>query len=189
MAEFKGHCLAIYQASRDWVDSHGADFPGQIKTNLVRIYASVREMFMSSADDRIRLEKEIFKEISDLHLLIQDFRKHGLQPGEVSRVSQYISKISIALENMKTIYHYRTPITLRAYSKVFIYSFPILYGPYFVFASQQYTTGLEYLMPVLFSFILVSLDNIQVHLEDPYDQVGEDDIKFDVEEFQENISI
>jgi predicted membrane chloride channel (bestrophin family) len=78
---------------------------------------------------------------------------------------------------------------LRAYSKVFIYTFPIIYGPYFVFASQEYSVGLEYIMPVLFSFILVSLDNIQVHLEDPYDQVGEDDIKFDVEEFERNISV
>ena len=39
------------------------------------------------------------------------------------------------------------------------------------------------MMPVLFSFILVSLDNIQSHLENPFDQVGEDDIVFDVEEF------
>ena len=34
-------------------------------------------------------------------------------------------------------------------------------------------------MPLLFSFILVSLDNIQMHLENPFDQVGEDDIKLD----------
>jgi hypothetical protein len=31
-------------------------------------------------------------------------------------------------------------------------------------------------MPILYSFILVSLDNIQDHLENPYDNVGEDDI-------------
>ena len=37
-------------------------------------------------------------------------------------------------------------------------------------------------MPVLYSFILVSLDNIQDHLEDPFDQVGEDDIDIDAEE-------
>jgi predicted membrane chloride channel (bestrophin family) len=37
-------------------------------------------------------------------------------------------------------------------------------------------------MPVLYSFILVSLDNIQDHLENPFDDVGEDDIHFNVEE-------
>jgi len=189
LAEFKGHCVAIYQASRDWIDNDKPEFREQVKSNLIKIYYSVRQLFMSKEEHQLELEKEIYQEISTLNSLLQDFRRHGLQAGEVSRVSQYVSKISIALENMKTIYHYRTPITLRAYSKVFIYSFPILYGPYFVYASEGYTAGLEYLMPVLFSFILVSLDNIQVHLEDPYDQVGEDDIKFDVEEFEENISI
>jgi hypothetical protein len=29
----------------------------------------------------------------------------------------------------------------------------------------------------------VTLDNIQEHLENPFDQVGEDDIKLNVEEF------
>lgn len=37
-------------------------------------------------------------------------------------------------------------------------------------------------MPVLYSFILVSLDNIQDHLENPFDEVGEDDIVIDVED-------
>jgi hypothetical protein len=31
----------------------------------------------------------------------------------------------------------------------------------------------------------VSLDNIQEHLERPYDEIGEDDIKIDVEEYLE----
>ena len=36
-------------------------------------------------------------------------------------------------------------------------------------------------MPILYSFILVSLDNIQDHLENPFDKVGEDDIDIDTE--------
>ncbi len=38
-------------------------------------------------------------------------------------------------------------------------------------------------MPVLFSVILVSLDNIQDHLENPFDQVGEDDVAINAEKF------
>jgi predicted membrane chloride channel (bestrophin family) len=37
-------------------------------------------------------------------------------------------------------------------------------------------------MPILYSFILVSLDNIQDHLENPFDEVGEDDIVIDADE-------
>jgi hypothetical protein len=38
-------------------------------------------------------------------------------------------------------------------------------------------------MPILYSFILVSLDNIQDHLEHPFDELGEDDIRLEVSDF------
>ena len=88
----------------------------------------------------------------------------------------------VAFDNLKIIYLYRTPITLRAYSKVFIYVFPIIYGPYFASTFHDFSASLEYVMPVLYSFILVSLDNIQDHLENPFDQIGEDDIQIDADE-------
>ena len=40
---------------------------------------------------------------------------------------------------------------------------------------------LVYVMPILFSVILVSLDNIQNHLENPFDQLGEDDVVINAE--------
>jgi predicted membrane chloride channel (bestrophin family) len=103
-------------------------------------------------------------------------------------MNQYVSKMIIAFDNMKVIHNYRTPITLRAYSKVFIYVFPIVYGPYFASTHLDYSMHLEYVMPVLYSFILVSLDNIQDHLENPFDEVGEDDIKIDAHETLRQLS-
>ena len=47
---------------------------------------------------------------------------------------------------------------------------------------KDFSPSLEYVMPVLYSFILVSLDNIQDHLENPFDDVGEDDINIDANE-------
>ena len=59
--------------------------------------------------------------------------------------------------------------------------FPIIYGPYFANSFHTYSPQLVYVMPILYSFILVSLDNIQDHLENPFDNVGEDDIDIDAE--------
>ena len=118
----------------------------------------------------------MYQLFSKLSVLTMELRKYGVQSGEISRVSQYVSKIIIAFDNMKIIHNYRTPVTLRTYSKVFIYIFPIIYGPYFASTFNDYSASLEYVMPVLYSFILVSLDNIQDHLENPFDEVGEDDI-------------
>ena len=89
----------------------------------------------------------------------------------------------IAFENVKHIYQYRTPRTLRAYSKFFIYTLPIVYGPYFAWLANEYAANLEFVMPILFSVVLVSLENIQEHLEDPFDLVGEDDVVINVEKF------
>jgi len=113
-----------------------------------------------------------------LHLLLYRVPANS----EISRVSQYVSKMIIAFDNMKIIHNYRTPVTLRAYSKVFIYIFPIIYGPYFASSFHDFSAQLEYVMPILYSFILVSLDNIQDHLENPFDDVGEDDIRIDTED-------
>jgi hypothetical protein len=60
----------------------------------------------------------------------------------------------------------------------------LIYAPYFAHVATDYAYGLGYVMPILFSFILISLDNIQEHLEDPYDQIGEDDITMDMEEIK-----
>jgi len=183
LSDIKAHSLSLYQASSDWIDPKNEGFKIRIKEKLMEIYAGIRILLTSKNRDAKGFEEDLYDKLAELSDLLQEFRKFGLVAGEMSRVSQYISKIEVALESLKVIYFYRTPITLRAYSKVFIYSFPIFYGPYFVYVSQDYTPGLEFMMPVVFSFILVSLDNIQDHLENPFDQVGEDDIKFDEKEF------
>ena len=186
LSDFKAHVLALYLASRDWLEEN-EEFQNEIKIQLGDVYSSIRDIFTSGEKDSIKAEQAIYIKLSELSEIMKKFRTLGLPSGEISRVSQYISKIAVAIENLKSILRYRTPITLRAYSKVFIYTFPIMYGPYFALVADQYSPNLEYMMPVVFSFILVSLDNIQSHLENPFDQVGEDDIVFDVEDFSSMI--
>ena len=42
-------------------------------------------------------------------------------------------------------------------------------------------------MPALFAVILASLDNIQAHLENPFDQIGQDDVTINAEKFMERL--
>jgi hypothetical protein len=44
-------------------------------------------------------------------------------------------------------------------------------------------------MPVLFTTILVSLDNIQTLLENPFDPIGEDDIMINAEKFVARLAL
>ena len=60
---------------------------------------------------------------------------------------------------------------------------PPLYGPYFAYIGRDLMPAFAYVMPAIFSIVLVSLDNIQDHLENPFDQLGEDDVRINVEKF------
>ena len=126
---------------------------------------SLKDIFKGEQSSWPDQETEYYKYFSRLSAITMELRNHGVQSGEISRVSQYVSKMIVAFDNLKIIFLYRTPVTLRAYSKVFIYVFPVIYGPYFASTFHDFSASLEYVMPVLYSFILVSLDNIQDHLE------------------------
>jgi hypothetical protein len=183
LADFKGHVIAMYYATRDWPSDKNHDVPEQMRQVIREMMVMMRDMFRSTHNQVWNTnETKMYALFSKLSNLTMELRKYGVQSGEISRISQYVSKIIIAFDNMKIIHNYRTPITLRTYSKVFIYIFPIIYGPYFASNVDKYSASLEYVMPILYSFILVSLDNIQDNLENPFDEVGEDDIAIDVEE-------
>jgi len=184
-AELKANAFSLYLAARDWVRVENDSFPGQMKDKLVELLVAVQSLLSSPKKDNglSAREKEVYDKFSELSEISIEFRRRNLAAGELSRASQYISLMIQAFDQMKNIFYYRTPITLRAYSKVFIYTFPVLYGPYFALTMDTYSAGLSYMMPILYSFILVSLDNIQDHLENPYDDIGEDDIRMDVKGF------
>ncbi len=184
-ADFKGHAIAIYFATRDWTTSKESALPMQMSQLVQDLIRKVKQMLLLSPEEFRKCEKEMYALFSKLSIMSMELRGLGVQSGEISRVSQYVSKVIIAFDNMKIIHNYRTPVTLRTYSKVFIYVFPIIYGPYFASTFHDYSAQLEYVMPILYSFILVSLDNIQDHLENPFDEVGEDDIVIDAEEIKQ----
>jgi hypothetical protein len=183
-SDFKGHSITLYYATRDWISPERQnDLPVRIKTMIGEMVRTIREMFTSKhSHEWQHNEQKIYGYFSELSRLTIEMRQLGVQSTEISRINQYISKMVIAFDNLKIIHAYRTPVTLRAYSKVFIYIFPIIYGPYFASTFKDFSAHLEYVMPVLYSFILVSLDNIQDHLEHPFDEVGEDDIRIDEKE-------
>lgn len=181
-ADLKGHGLGLYLAAKDWMNDD-PDFHPRVKDSIQRTFFSIRDFLTSRDNNTWDSERVVYNHFAELSVMVQEFRRLGLPSGELSRVNQYVSKMIVAFDQMKNIFHYRTPVTLRAYSKVFIYTFPVIYGPFFAYTFDHYSPGLGYVMPILFAFILISLDNIQEHLESPYDEIGEDDIRLQVQEF------
>lgn len=183
----KSHSRALYFAARDWIENSDSETREKLKELLGEFLKSSRKLFSEPILNMRTNEEAVYRNFSNLSRFIQEFRKKGLASGEVSRCNQFLSKMMIAFENVKHIYQYRTPRTLRAYCDVFIVVLPIIYGPYFAYLAIEYARGLEYIMPILFSVVLVSLDNIQSHLENPFDQIGEDDVIINAELFLERL--
>jgi hypothetical protein len=180
----KAHGRAIFFAARDWLEVSDAEATEEIKELLKGLLSNCRQLFQTPVEDMEDEEVKVYESFSKVSLYIKGLRKKGLASGEVSRCNQFLSKMAIAFENVKHIYQYRTPRTLRAYSRVFITILPILYGPYFAAIGKDYSKPwLTYIMPVLLTLVLTSLDNIQEHLENPFDQIGEDDVAINVEKF------
>lgn len=181
----KANGRAIYFATRDWLDNPSEDTLVEARTRLGEFMDACRRLFTGPEKD-LRINEEcVYKEFSNLSRFIKThLRGNDLPSGECSRCNQYLSKMFISFESIKHIYQYRTPSSLRAFSDFFISVLPILYGPYFAHLAQDYSMqALAYVTPVLFSLILVSLDNIQGHLENPFDGIGEDDVAINVEQF------
>ncbi len=186
----KAHAKAIFFAVRDWLEDPSDELVERAKILLGDLFKACRHLFEGPSEELEKNEEAVYTQFSRLSRFIRDdLRRNGLSSGEVSRCNQFLSKMMIAFETTKHVYQYRTPKTLRAFSDFFIVVLPIAYGPYFAYMASKSSSVLTYIMPVLLSVILVSLDNIQDHLENPFDQIGEDDVTINAEKFVNRLEL
>ena len=148
----------------------------------------------SNPEESKSFVRDIYVDIKALSEFSKTLLKQGLHGRSVSRMIVFLTRFTVAFEEMQMIFYYRTPIGLKAYGKIFLVVFPVLYAPSFALLATNFE-GLagyfwlgiffSYLIPTLYTIILVSLDNIQTQLEHPFDQFGSDDIRVDLDEIEQ----
>jgi len=192
-ASLKTHSRSVFYASRDWISDDKKEslkHQEKIKDLLTNILSTSKSIFQSKLTKNSAKLTKIYTLFSSLSSEIEYLRSRGMPTGEVSRCNQFFGKMMLSFENLKHISQYRTPVQLRTYSRFFTYLLPIVYGPYFANLVSDLPMGVfTFIMPVLFSVILVSLANMQNDLEDPFDQVGTDDIKIHPKKFRETLDL
>ena len=133
--------------------------------------------------ERLKIQNEEIKDLDDEIEKVYDFilLKNGMISTKLKdRIFKYMNDLHEAIDNLNGIHVHRTPISLKAYCKVFIYIFPIIYTPTIIYnIGENYNHVAVYFVVILTEFILISLYNIQDHLEYPFDSKGLDDIKLD----------
>jgi len=176
----KAHAVALYMAHRDWPpgdDDEHAERAGALFADLL---AAIRAHFDRDGGRTRQTFDEVYRVLSRFSASLERLRAAGMPASEISRANQYVSKMAIDYEKMTNILNYRTPLSLRAYSQVFLNGFPVVFGPYFAQLGTDHYPAVGYIVAATYSLVLVSLDNIQEDLEDPFDLVGTDDVKMDV---------
>lgn len=179
LARTQGFITALYFANRDWVGQEaGGDLSRDIKRIGDALLAAVTGALGGPADSRkaaVASAYDLFSQISQSN---EKLRDAGLAATEVSRVNNYLRSMMQDFEKMRAIADYRTPSTLRAFSKVYLNAFPLLYAPLYAKIAEEAGLGFGFGVAVAFAFVLVGLDNVQDKLEDPFDGIGDDDVRF-----------
>ncbi|MFC2171764.1 hypothetical protein ACFLU6_03925 [Acidobacteriota bacterium] len=181
--DIKGHSMALFYAHRDWLDDKKSGLLADSRNGILELFESLRQYLSSGQTDPTKDMDVVYDRISDLSAFHEKLRTAGIPTGEMSRMNQYLKNIVTGFEKMRNFKHYRTPITLRSFNRVFLNLFPILFAPYFAHLidlenPKSFIVG--YGIGILYSVVLVGLDNIQEDLENPYDAIGEDDLRLDV---------
>jgi len=114
--------------------------------------------------------------INKVYVFIMENRE-DLPKSVKDKVIRFMYDMHESIENLLAIHTHRTPISLKAYCLIFIYIFPLIYTPTIINKVGLGTTiWITYFVVILSQFILISLYNIQDHMEYPFDEEGLDDI-------------
>ena len=128
--------------------------------------------------------------IEDIREIMKDI--HGVIYENMSRFNEREKdsligskrEISRCIENLNALNIHGTPSSLRSYCLFFIYIFPFIYVPALFnhsFVEVTLTNQvIIMILSVLISFVLMALYNIQLYIENPFDQEGLDDIKTEI---------
>lgn len=110
-----------------------------------------------------------------------DAYRDAISNGTSLKIIRFLKDVHESIENTVGLKMHGTPISLRAYCLVFIYVFPFVFIPTLVHDLNGSTPMIIYALSGIHGFILISLYNVQDAMENPFDQIGLDDIK--LEEF------
>ena len=178
-ASLKANGVALVFAHREWPEET-VDHSARAIDLLGRLLTAVSHHFTSNGHEQSHTKQKIYAIFADYSRSHELLRDAGVPANEISRANQYLRQLIIDFEKMNNIASYRTPLALRAYSRLFLNLFPLLFGPYFAYIAYPEHPLAGYVVAAIYSLVLVSLDNIQDHLENPFDGVGSDDLRLDV---------
>lgn len=171
LSRMKSGLMTIYYFFEN-ADKLDDEKKNEIKKILINVPLAVNKYLMFSGNEET--VRAAMQKIFEFMQLQKQYVSNSL----AYKIFRFMKDVHQGIEAVMAVNRHRTPISLRAYCLVFIYIFPLIYVPSFLeMVGRDTPVYVLYLVITLKGFILVSLFNVQEHMEDPFDQSGLDDIR------------
>lgn len=126
-------------------------------------------------------------ELNEVFEFLQSHRS-AISNGTALKIIRFLKDVHESVENTVGLKMHGTPVSLRAYCLVFIYVFPVIFIPTLVHDIGANPHWIVYCLAAIHGFILISLYNVQDAMENPFDQIGLDDIQLEEFHFAKRVS-
>lgn len=176
LSVFKSSTNAVYYCfcnNNKLSDADKAQVAKKLQAISSLFFATLRGREYDSDEVRSKLD-EVFDFLNE--------KREFISNGVALKIIRFLKDVHESIENTVGLKMHGTPVSLRAYCLVFIYTFPFIFIPTLIHDLAEARLWIVYALSIAHGFILISLYNVQEAIENPFDQVGLDDIQ--LEEFQ-----
>lgn len=150
--------------------------PREDKNSAAAELSAVADDFLDllASDSMNNLPAE--ERINELIRFVAEKRGY-LSNSATMKIIRFLQDVHESMENVLSIKRHGTPVSLRAYCLIFVFLFPVVFTPTIAFNLGTKPLWIIYSMSMLHGFVLISLYNVQSQMENPFDQIGLDDIQ------------
>lgn len=151
------------------------------KSEVAKKLRAISSLFFATLRGREYDPNEVRSKLDEVFEFLKE-KRDSISNGVALKIIRFLKDVHESIENTVGLKMHGTPISLRAYCLVFIYLFPVVFIPTLIHDLGESSHWIVYGLGIIHGFILISLYNVQEAIENPFDQVGLDDIQ--LEEFQ-----
>ena len=190
LAGFKSAAMMWFFCLRDWRDACKLDdqFMKAVRNKLKGLLFHLREYLLTEKIHRRNyILRVIYEDLSDANQLNEKVRSSELPANSplIARIIHLLNMMCLSFERLRVIREYRSPRSIRSFTKVLIFALPLLLSPYYVYLGSKSiiingvnvnTEWSPYYIAIMVAFVFGALQGVQDKLDDPFDGMSEDDI-------------
>ena len=180
LSVFKSSINAVY-----YCFANNGKLSDEKKAYIGEKLQTISELFFDALTKNDYDSSLVRRKLDEIFAFLND-NSDSISNGTGLKIIRFLKDVHESIENTVGLKMHGTPVSLRAYCLVFIYMFPFLFIPTLVGDLGDARHFVVYILSLIHGFILISLYNVQSAMEDPFDQIGLDDIKLEEFHFAQN---